>query len=97
MKIPYISFTVSGISLNFAPEVNAALGSPYSRPCMALPQLLGPVAPVLGPCRQTWWSPMWLIIWATWGKQINLSDPQLPHLLQRITVVAATQVVGRIQ
>lgn len=52
MKIPYISFTVSGISLNFAPEVNAALGSPYSWPCMALPQLLGPVAPVLGPCRQ---------------------------------------------
>ena len=52
----------------------------------------------LGPAgRQTWWSPMWLIIWATWGKQLNLSDPQLPHLLQRITVVAATQVVGRIQ
>ena len=40
------------ISLNFAAEVNEALGSPYSRPCMALPQLLGPVAPVLGPCRQ---------------------------------------------
>ena len=34
--------------------------------------------------RQTWWSPMWLlIIWATWGKRLNLSDPQLPHLLQR--------------
>lgn len=48
--------------------------------------------------RQTWWSPMWfLIIWATWGKRLNLSDPQLPHLLQRITVVAATQAVGRIQ
>lgn len=53
MKIPYILFTASGISLNFAPEVNMALSLPYSWPCLAPPELLGPVAPVLGPCKQT--------------------------------------------
>ena len=30
-----------------------ALGLPYSWPCLAPPELLGPVAPVLGPCKQT--------------------------------------------
>lgn len=99
VKIPYILFTASGISLNFAPEVNMALSLPYSWPCLAPPNswALWPLS--LGPAsRQTWWSPMWLlIIWATWGKRLNLYDPQLPHLLRRITVVAATQAVGRIQ
>ena len=68
--------------------------------------LLGP-PPTPGPWGPSPWTlqagraggvPLWLFtICATWSKLLNLSDPQLPHLLHRITVFSATQVVGRIK